>query len=75
MLHFNTWDSLITLLALCVLQKIAAHSKALAGPPPSYEKYVGGKKQAFRQTLWKFPGVAAGLLSSLGSEFQHLSIP
>lgn len=54
---------------------IAAHSRALAGPPPSYEKYVGGKKQAFRQTLWKFPGMPAGSLAALGSEFERLSIP
>lgn len=41
LLHFSTWD-LITLLALCILQMIAAHSRALAGLPPSYKKYVGG---------------------------------
>lgn len=75
LLHFSTWDPFVTLLALCILQMIAAHSRALAGPPPSYEKYVGGKSEAFRQTLWKFPGVPAGSLSALGNEFEHLSIP
>lgn len=75
LLHFSTWDPLITLLALCILQMIAAHSRALAGLPLSYEKYVGGKKQACRQTLWKFPGVPAGSLSSQGSEFENLIIP
>lgn len=44
LLHFSTWDPLITLLALCILWMIPAHGRALAGPPPSYEKYVGGKK-------------------------------
>lgn len=38
LLHFITWDPLITLLALCILWMIIAHSGALAGPPPSCEK-------------------------------------
>lgn len=62
LLHFFTWDPLITLLALCILWMIAAHSKALAGPPLSYEKYVGGKKQPFRKNPLEIPRCACRIV-------------
>lgn len=45
------------------------------GLSASHKKYLGGKKYVCRHGLWKFPGMPAGSLSSLGSEFGTLSIP
>lgn len=69
LLYFGTWDNPVG--SVHVVDDCCLQQSSQLG----FRLRTNIQEEKSRHTLWKFPGMPAGSLSFLGSEFETLSIP